>query len=77
MGRKIVEAIIEDGQLKHVEGKLPPGEIKVHLIYDMEEPSDGTEIIKILGETSGIYSDIDADREARNLRQEWERNSDK
>jgi hypothetical protein len=31
MGRKIVEAIIEDGQLKHVEGKLPPGEIKVHL----------------------------------------------
>jgi len=75
MGRKTVEAIIEDGQLKHVEGKLPPGQIKVHLIYDMEEPSDGTEIIKILGETSGIYSDIDADREARNLRQEWERDS--
>lgn len=77
MGRKIVEAVIEDGQLKHVEGKLPPGKIKVHLIYDMEEPSDGTEIIKILGETSGIYSDIDAEREARNLRQDWERNLDK
>jgi hypothetical protein len=77
MGRKTVEAIIEDGQLKHVEGKLPPGEIRVHLIYDMEEPSDGTEIIPILGETSGIYSDIDAEREASNLRQEWERNLDK
>jgi hypothetical protein len=43
----------------------------------MEEPSDGTEIIKILGETSGIYSHIDAEREARNLRQDWERNLDK
>lgn len=77
MGRKIVEAIMEDGQLKHVEGELPPGEIKVHLIYDMEEPSDGTKILKILGETSGIYSDIDAEREARNFRLEWERNLDK
>lgn len=77
MGRKIVEAIIEDGQLKHVEGKLPPGEIKVHLIYDQEEPTDGNEMIKILKETSGIYSDIDTEREARNLRQDWERNLDK
>jgi hypothetical protein len=77
MGRKIVEAIIKDGQLKHVEGKLPPGEIKVHLIYDLEEPTDGNEMNKILKETSGIYSDIDAEGEARNLRQEWERNLDK
>jgi hypothetical protein len=74
MGRKMVEAIIKDGQLKDVEGKLPPGEIKVHLIYDLEEPSDGTEIMKILRETSGIYRDIDAEREARNLRQDWDRN---
>jgi hypothetical protein len=43
----------------------------------VEEPSDGGEIIKILGETYGIYSDIDAASEARNLRQEWERNLDK
>ena len=77
MGRKIVEAIIEDGQLKHVEGKLPLGEIKVHLVYDQEEPTDGDELMKVLKETSGIYSDIDAEREARNLRQDWERNSDK
>jgi hypothetical protein len=76
MGRKIIEAIIQDGQLKHVEGKLPPGEIKVHLIYDMEEPTNGPEIIRTLIETSGIYSDIDAEREAINLRQEWERNLD-
>jgi len=74
MALKIVEAIIKDGQLKDVEGKLPPGEIKVHLIYDLEEPSDGTEIMKILRETSGIYRDIDAEREARNLRQDWDRN---
>jgi len=73
MGRKTVEAIIKDGQLKDVEGKLPPGEIKVHLIYDLEEPSDGTEIMKILRETSGIYRDIDAEREARNLRHDWDR----
>jgi hypothetical protein len=74
MARKIVQAIIKDGQLKEVEGKLPPGEIKVNLIYDLEEPSDGTEIMKILRETSGIYGDIDAEREARNLRQGWDRN---
>jgi len=74
MALKIVQAIIKDGQLKDVEGKLPPGEIKVHLIYDLEEPSDGTEIMKILRETSGIYRDIDAEREARNLRQDWDRN---
>ncbi len=77
MGHKIVEAIIEDGQLKHVEGKLPSGKIKVQLIYDQEEPTDGNELTKILKETSGIYSDIDADREARSLRQDWDRNLDK
>jgi hypothetical protein len=74
MARKIVEAIIKDGQLKDVKGKLPPGEIKVNLIYDLEESSDGTEIMKIMRETSGIYIDIDAEREARNLRQDWDRN---
>ena len=77
MGPKIVQATIKDGQLKHVEGKLPPGEIKVQLIYDLEEPSDGTEVIRILRETSGIYGDIDAEREAKNLRQDWDRNLDK
>ena len=74
MGHKIVEAIIEDGHLKHVEEKLPPGRIKVHLVYDLEETPDWTELRQILGETSGIYRNIDAEREARNLRQDWERN---
>ena len=77
MGPKIVQATIKDGKLKHVEGKLPPGEIKVRLIYDLEEPSDGTEVMRILQETSGIYRDIDAEREAKNLRQDWDRNLDK
>jgi len=77
MGRKIVEAIIEDGQLKHVKGKLPPGEIKVHLIYDLDEPSDGTKIMNTLRETSGIYRGIDPAKEARNLRRDWDRNLDK
>ena len=74
MARKIVQAILKDGQLKDVEEKLPPGEIKVHLVYELEEPPDGNEMMKILRETSGIYKDIDAEKEARNLRQDWDRN---
>ena len=77
MGPKIVEAIIEDGQIKYMEGKLPPGKIKVHLVYDLEEPPDGNEIGQILAETSGIYGQMDAEKEARNLRKDWERNSGK
>jgi len=37
MGHKIIEAIVENGQLKHVNEKLPAGRIKVHLIYDVAE----------------------------------------
>ena len=37
MGHKIIEAIIEDGQLKHVSKNLPTGRIKVHLIYHTVE----------------------------------------
>jgi len=73
MARKIVQAILKDGQLKDVQEKLPPGEIKVHLVYELEEPPDGTEMMKILRETSGIYKDINAEKEARNLRQDWDR----
>jgi hypothetical protein len=74
MGQKIVEAIIEDGRLKHVEGKLPPGKLKVHLVYDLEETPDGNEVRQILRETSGIYRSMDAEKEARSLREDWERN---
>ena len=34
MGHRIVDAIIEDGQLKYVGEKLPAGRLEVHLIYD-------------------------------------------
>lgn len=34
MGHRIVDAIIEDGQLKYVGEKLPAGLLEVHLIYD-------------------------------------------
>jgi len=72
MGHKIVEAIIEDGQIKHVEGKLPEGKIRVHLIYDTEEePVNGKELARILKETAGIYKEIDAREEARKLRESW------
>ena len=37
MGHKIAEAVVEDGQLKHIDRKLPPGKLKVHLIYDTME----------------------------------------
>ena len=75
MGHKIVEAIIEDGQLKYVNGKLPKGKVNVHLIYDTaDEPRREKEIVKILAETSGIYKEIDAATESMKLRESWERN---
>ncbi len=75
MGHKIVEAIIEDGQLKHVNRKLPDGRIKVHIVYDVEEKTiPEVEITRIVKETSGIYKDIDAEAESKMLRESWERN---
>jgi len=75
MGHKIIEAIIEDGQLKYVGDKLPKGRLNVHLVYDLPEgkPADQT-VDGIIAETSGIYKDLDPEREAKNLRMEWERN---
>ena len=75
MGHKIIEAIIEDGQLKYVGDKLPKGRLNVHLVYDLSEgkPADQT-VDAIIAETSGLYKDLDPEREAKNLRMEWERN---
>jgi len=75
MAHKIIEAIIEDGQLKYVGDKLPKGRLNVHLVYDLSEgkPADQT-VDAIIAETSGIYKDLDPEREAKNLRMEWERN---
>ena len=78
MGHRIVEAIIEDGKLKHVNKKLPAGRIKVHLIYDVAEKIvPETDAKKIVRDTSGIYKDmdIDVDKESRKLRMDWERNA--
>ncbi len=75
MGHKIVEAIIENGQLKYVDKKLPAGKLRVHLVYDtVEEAILETEIEKIVKETSGIYKDIDVEAESRKMRANWERN---
>ena len=74
MGHKIIEAIIEDGQLKYVGDKLPKGRLNVHLVYDLSEgkPADQT-VDAIIAETSGLYKDLDPEREAKDLRTEWER----
>lgn len=76
MGHRIIEAIIEDGQLKYVGGKLPPGRVKVHLIYDTQKEEARGQIQEaVLAETWGIYKGIDPDMEAKNLRAEWERDA--
>lgn len=76
MGHQIIEAILEDGQIKSTNKKLPRGKIKVHLIYDTEEASKEVDVAKIVAETSGIYKDIDVEAESKKLRLGWERNVD-
>lgn len=69
MGHKIVKAIIENGQLKHVDKKLPQGRIRVHIIYDTNGGTPAEhEIIRVVKETSGIYKDIDEKTESKKLR---------
>ena len=75
MGHKIAEAIIENGQIRYVNKKLPRGRLKVHLIYDdMKEVVPETKVTKIVRKTSGIYKDINVETESRKLRASWERN---
>lgn len=76
MGHQIIEAILEDGQIKSVNKKLPRGKLKVHLIYDTEEASKEADMAKLVAETSGIYKDIDVEAESKKLRLGWERNVD-
>ena len=73
MGHQIIEAILENGQIKSVNKKLPLGKIRVHLIYDNEDTSNEIDVAKIIAETSGIYN-INAENESKKLRLEWERN---
>ena len=76
MGHQIIEAILQDGQIKSSNKKLPRGKMKVHLIYDTEEASKEADVSKIVAETSGIYKDIDVEAESKKLRLGWERNVD-
>jgi len=78
MGHRIAEAIIENGQIKYVNKELPPGRMRVHLIYDVPEKTPAEPgARKIVIETSGIYQDIDAEAESEKLRRSWERNAGK
>ena len=75
MAHKIAEAIIEKGQIKSINRKLPQGRMKVHLIYDVgRKRVSPVEISKIVEGTSGIYKGVDVERESRKLRRDWERN---
>jgi hypothetical protein len=74
MGHKIAEAIIENGQIKYVNRKLPRTRMKVHLIYDLGEQKVSTvEASKVVEGTSGIYKGVDVKTESKRLRAEWER----
>ena len=75
MAHKIAEAIIEKGQIKSINRKLPQGRMKVHLIYDVGEgKASELEVRKVIQETSGIYRGVDVEAESRRLRTDWERN---
>lgn len=76
MGHEIAEAVIENGQIKYINKKLPHGKLKVHIIYDsMEEINPEVDSVKIVRETLGIYRDIDVESEANKLRMSWERHA--
>ena len=70
MGHQIAEAIIEDGRLIKVNKKLPSRKIKVHLIDD-DIDFFGIDLSGLIKETSGIYPEIDAEKESGQLREEW------
>ena len=75
MVHEIAQAIIENGQSKHINKRLSRKRMKVRLTYDDVAGSlTRTKIARITGETSGIYSKVDVETESRKLRKTWERN---
>jgi hypothetical protein len=75
MGHRVVEAIIENGQLKYVGEPLPAGRLEVRLIYDtIDKPRAKRKAKDIVAKTAGICKGINAAMEAKRLRQSWERN---
>jgi hypothetical protein len=79
MAHVIAEAIIENGQLRYIDRKLPDGKIKAHIIYDTieQKPETKSRTAQILKDTSGIYRKINAKAESRSLRKSWERDADR
>lgn len=74
MAHKIAEAIIENGQIKYVNRKLPRTRMKVHLIYDVgDQKVSRVEASRVVEGASGIYKDVDVKSESKRLRAEWER----
>ena len=74
MGHKIAEAIIENGKIKYINKELPQKTMKVHIIYDdIEVDIPSGELLKIIKETSGLYKEIDAELESKQIRESWER----
>ncbi|MBF0491242.1 MAG: hypothetical protein HQM15_00485 [Deltaproteobacteria bacterium] len=74
MSHKILEAVLENGQIKQVLGKFPQGTFKVHIVYDVPESNFTQDVLNVLQKTSGLYSEIDAEGESRKIRKEWDRN---
>jgi hypothetical protein len=79
MAHVIAEAIIENGQLRYIDRKLPDGKIKAHIIYDIleQKPNPKSKTTQVLKDTSGIYGKINAKAESGSLRKSWERDADK
>ena len=74
MRHEIAEAIIENGQIMHINKRLPRKRMKVHLIYDLTEKSHTKKgIARLVKATSGIYRNVDVAVESRKLRKSWER----
>jgi hypothetical protein len=77
MAHIIAEAIIENGKLTYVDKKLPPGRIRAHIIYDIdnleEERGSKVNLSRIVKETHGIYRHIRPETESRALRKSWGR----
>jgi hypothetical protein len=74
VGHKVAEAIIENGEITYVDTELPKGKITVRILYDTDERNAETDVMTLVRETAGLYKDIDADKEASKLRNDWDRN---
>jgi len=72
--QKVAKAVIENGKIKSIDKKLPPGEIKVKLLYSVEEDSRKESYVDtIVRDTSGIYKNVNPEKESSKLRSEWDR----